>query len=146
MPLKYSTIVLLLLSSALCFAQNVKFTEKNIGKEIFQKTEDGDTRSTYLGNITDKKSKILFSVVKEFSRIRAARVYHGNSWLVFYGSNKKFKAKYHFDMPNELPFKLHANTLYFYDIDEKPVKVVNILIDSQLPKLIFNSSSIYFAQ
>lgn len=146
MLLRYSAIILLLFSSALCSAQNIKFSAENIGKEIFQKTQNGDTRSTYLGKITDKDSKILFYVVKEFSRIKAANVYHGNSWLIFYGPEKKFSAKYHFDLPNELPFKLHTNKLYFYDIDEKPVKVLNILIGNQLPKLIFNSSLITFTQ
>lgn len=145
--MRYSAIILLLLlSSTLCFAQNVIFIEKNIGKEIFQKTENGDTRSTYLGKITDKNQRNLFYVVKEFSRIKAAMAYHGNSWLIFYSPNKKFKARYHFSMPNELPFKLNNNTLYFYDTDEKPVKVLTLKINSQLPKQIFNSSSISFMQ
>lgn len=145
--MRYSAIILLLLlSSTLCFAQNVIFIEKNIGKEIFQKTENGDTRSTYLGKITDKNKRNRFYVVKEFSRIKAAMVYHGNSWLIFYSPNKKFKARYHFSMPNELPFKLNNNTLYFYDTDEKPVKVLTLKINSQLPKQIFNSSSISFMQ
>lgn len=145
--MRYSAIILLLLlSSTLCFAQNVIFIEKNIGKEIFQKTENGDTRSTYLGKITDKNQRNLFYVVKEFSRIKAAMAYHGNSWLIFYSPNKKFKARYHFSMPNELPFKLNNNTLYFYDTDEKPVKVLTHKINSQLPKQIFNSSSISFMQ
>ena len=147
MLLRYSAItLLLLLSSTLCFAQNVLFIEKNIGKEIFQKTEHGDIRSTYLGKITDKNRKNLFYVVKEFSRIRAAKVYHGNSWLIFYSSNKKFKARYHFGMSNELPFKLNTNTLYFYDTDEKPFKVLTFKINSQLPRQIFNSSSISFTK
>lgn len=147
MLLKYSAItLLLLLSCTLCFAQNVSFIEKNIGKEIFQKTEHGDTRSTYLGRITDKNRKNLFYVVKEFSRIKADRVYHGNSWLIFYNSNKKFKARYHFGMSNELPFKLNTNILYFYDMDEKPVKVLKLKINSRLPRQIFNSSSISFTQ
>ncbi|RLJ80735.1 hypothetical protein BCL90_1534 [Pedobacter alluvionis] len=147
MLIRYSAIILLLLlSSTLCFAKNVIFIEKNIGKEIFQKTENGDTRSTYLGKITDKNQKNRFYVVKEFSRIKAAMVYHGNSWLIFYSPNKKFKARYHFDMPNELPFKLTTNTLYFYDTDEKPVKVLAFKINSRLPKQIFNSSTISFTQ
>jgi len=145
--MRYSAIILLLLlSSTLCFAQNVILIEKNIRKEIFQKTENGDTRSTYLGKITDKNQRNLFYVVKEFSRIKAAMVYYGNSWLIFYSPNKKFKARYHFSMPNELPFKLNNNTLYFYDTDEKPVKVSTLKINSQLPKQIFNSSSISFMQ
>lgn len=139
-------MLLFLFSSAICFAQNIAFTEKNIGKEIFQKTEDGDTRSTYLGNITDKNSKILFYVVKEFSRIRAAKVYHGNSWLILYNPDKKFKAEYHFDMPEELPFKLRANALYFYDTEQKPVKILTVRIGAQLPKQIFNSSPISFTR
>lgn len=147
MLLRYSaTILLLLLSSTLCFAQNVMFIEKNIGKEIFQKTEHGDTRSTYLGKITDKNRKNLFYVVKEFRRIKAAMVYHGNSWLIFYSPSKKIKARYHFGMSNELPFKLNTNTLYFYNTDEKPVKVLTLKINSRLPRQIFNSSSISFTQ
>lgn len=147
MRLRYSAIILLLLLlSTLCFAQNVMFIEKNIGKEIYQKTEHGDTRSTYLGKITDKNQKNLFYVVKEFSRVKAAVVYHGNSWLIFYSPNKKFKARYHFGMSIELPFKLNTNTLYFYDTDEKPVKVLTLKINSRLPRQIFNSSSISFTQ
>ena len=59
--------LLLLLSSTLCFAQNMMLIEQNIGKEIFQKTKYGDIRSTYLGKITDKNGKNLFYVIKEFS-------------------------------------------------------------------------------
>jgi len=120
--------------------------EQNIGKEIFQKTKYGDIRSTYLGKITDKNGKNLFYVIKEFSRIKAAMVYHGNSWLIFYSPDKKLKARYHFDMPVELPFKLSSNTFYFYDTDEKPVKVLALKMNSQLPKQILNSSPISFIQ
>ncbi|WP_316826937.1 hypothetical protein [Pedobacter miscanthi] len=146
MQLKYVTIILLLFSPTLCFTQNIKFTNKNIGRKIFQKTEYGETQSTYLGKIEDKNKKILFYVIKEFRRIKAARVYHGNSWLIFYGPDKKFKAQYHFDMPNELPFKLNINTLYFYNTDKKPAKLLTLIIDNQLPKQIFNSSQISFTQ
>jgi hypothetical protein len=147
MLIRYSAIILLLLlSSTLCFAQNVIFIKKNIGKEMLKKTENVDTKSTYLGKITDKNRKNRFYVVKEFSRIKAAIVYHGNSWLIFYNPNKKFKARYHFCMPDELPFKLNNNTLYFYDTNEEPVKVLTLKINSQLPKQIFNSSSISFMQ
>ncbi len=143
--------LLSLISSTWCLSQsiassNIDLTQKNIGKNILQKTKDGDLKSTYLGKIIDKNGKVRFYVVKEFSRIKAAMVYHGNSWLIFYSPNKKLKARYHFDMPNELPFKLNNNTLYFYDTDEKPVKVLTLKINSQLPKQIFNSSSISFTQ
>jgi len=122
------------------------FIEKNIGKEIYQKTEHGDIRSTYLGKITDKNQKNLFYVVKEFSRVKAAIIYHGNSRLIFYNADKKFKAQYHFDMPDELPVKLNANTLYFIDKDQKPAKILTLSINDQLPEQILNSHQASFTK
>lgn len=58
---------------------------------------------------------------------------HGNSRFIFYHADKKFKAQYHFDMPDELPVKLNTNTLYFIDKDQKPAKTLTISINDQLP-------------
>ena len=146
-----SIILLLLISSTWCLGQsiddsNINLTQKNIGKNILQSTKESDLRSTYLGKITDKDGKVKFYVVKEFSRIKAAIIYHGNSRLIFYNADKKFKAQYHFDMPDELPVKLNANTLYFIDKDQKPAKTLTLSINGQLPEQILNSHQVSFTK
>jgi len=151
LPKSLSIILVLLISSAWCFGQsiddpNIDLAQKNIGKNIFQKIKNGDLRSIYLGKITDKNRKVKFYVVKEFSRIKAAMVYHGHSRLIFYNADKKFKAQYQFDMPDELPVKLKANTLYFIDKNQKPAKTLTLLINDRFPEQIFNSNQVSFIQ
>jgi hypothetical protein len=146
-----SISLLLFISCLKCTAQsiempNIDLVQQNIGKNIFQKTVNGDLTSTYLGEIRNENGAVKFYVVREFSRIKAAIVYHGNSRLIFYNVAKKFKAQYQFDMPDELPFKLKSNRLYFRDSDQKPIRILSLKINQHLPEQIFNSHSVSFSQ
>lgn len=143
MLLKVISILLLSLISSWCLGQsnnspNIDLNQQNIGKSLFKKSKGGDLKSTYLGKISDTSGKVRFYVVTEFMRFRADIVYHGQSKLIFYNSSKKVNAQYYFDMPEELPFKLESNTLYFHDSNEK-LSLLTLQIGEQLPKHIFNS-------
>jgi len=125
---------------------NIDLVQKNIGKTIHQSGQDWKSESTYLGQITDQSGKLRFYVVKVFTKLKAAIVYHGNSKLIFYNPRKKFYAFYQFSMPNELPFKLQSNSFYFYANEAKPTETSTYKIDSQLPRFFLNSSTISYTR
>lgn len=123
---------------------NIDLVKKNIGKTIHQSGQGWKSESTYLGKITDQKGRLRFYVVKVFTKIKAAIVYHGTSKLIFYNSSKNFYAFYQFSMPGELPFKLQSNCFYFHNNESKPAETTTFKIACQLPRFFMNSSTISY--
>jgi hypothetical protein len=101
--------------------------KKKVGKDISQRT--------LLGTVNDKKGVLKYYVVKEFLRVQAAIVYHGNSRIIFFNSKKKMVRQAFLHSNDELPFKLDNNCLYFYFLNSgvKRIFVLNIQV---LPKMI----------
>jgi hypothetical protein len=60
---------------------------------------------------------------------------HGNSWLRFFNTKGKLMGAYNIGMPNELPYKLQHNNLYFR-LDKRGGVSKTVLITDKLPKLL----------
>ena len=88
-------------------------TQRNLGKTITKRIGNDISQRTYLGTIRTKSGEIKYFVLKEFYRVKAAVVYHGHSRLIFCSPNKKIFAQYILDLPDQLPYKLQQNILYF---------------------------------
>ena len=108
--------------------------EKKVGKKICGRFEQNISQATYLGAIYDKKGVLKFHVVKEFYKVKAAVVYHGHSRVLFFNSKNRLVAQTMFDMPNELPYKLIHNALYFKRLGTTLPHSTKIYISEFLPK------------
>lgn len=86
---------------------------QQIGKVVKNKFEYRTSEATYLGQILDINGKTKYYVVKEFYKVKAAVVYHGHSRMLFFNPNKNLVAQSIVDMPDELPYRLYNNFLYF---------------------------------
>jgi hypothetical protein len=106
------------------------------GKTFINKSYYDTTWRTYLGKIKDTKTKNYYYVLKEFSKVRAAATWHGHSNLYIYSKQKKLIATIDMGMPYYLPFKLHANNLYFNYTQNRTTKFFKIPIPFILPKII----------
>lgn len=121
---KTFTLVIFFLSiSSILFCQSLQnFTDvldkKIVGKVFTKRVGQDISQRTFLGTIKDRNGKIKYYVVKEFLRIKAAVVYHGHSSILFFSPQKKLALRAILSMPDELPFKLQKNSLYFkYKVD-----------------------------
>ncbi len=74
--------------------------------------------ATYLGRVLNSGGKTKYYVVKEFYKVKAAVVYHGHSRILIFNPSKKLIAQAIVNMPNELPYRLKNNTLYFNYIEK----------------------------
>jgi hypothetical protein len=92
----------------------------------------------YLGVIKDNDGTTIYHVISNFRLVQAAIQKHGHSEIVFLDKNLKVKRGYELSMPEDLPFKLEDNVLYFYYIDNqtKTKQVFKTNISRDLPKLI----------
>ena len=86
---------------------------KRIGKTVVKKVKQDISERTFLGSIKDNKGNVRYYVVKEFLRVKAAVVYHGHSRILFFSPRKKLLLQAILSMPDELPYKLKNNALYF---------------------------------
>jgi hypothetical protein len=66
-----------------------------------------------LGGIYDRQGRVRYYVVAEFYRVQAAIMMHGHSRVLFLNPQRVVVAQYEFGMPEELPYKLVQNTLFF---------------------------------
>jgi len=99
------------------YSKFVKTGKKS--KKQFVKTKDRDTENIiYLGDIKNKNGLTIYFVLSSFSVTQAAIQKHGHSNVIFLDSAKTFKKEYEIGLPEELPFKLQNNTLFFYYIDD----------------------------
>lgn len=83
------------------------------GKAYAEKSADFKTKITCLGIIHNSRNDTLFYVLTENYNVKAAIQWHGHSRIVFLGKNKKIKGFYSLNSPEELPYKLAGNTLFF---------------------------------
>jgi hypothetical protein len=105
-----------------------------IGQTYSEKSSTFKTKVTYLGTILNANKGTLFYVLTENYDVKAAIEWHGHSRIVFLGKNKRMKAFYSLNLPEELPNKLADNVLYFKD--KKSGKVTKQKITGKLPDLI----------
>lgn len=105
-----------------------------VGKAYYEKSADFKTKIIYLGIIHNSKNDTLLYVLTENYNVKAAIQWHGHSRIVFLGKNKKIKGFYSLNLPEELPYKLASNTLYFKDKTTKTVTKQKI--SGALPDLI----------
>lgn len=106
-------------------------------KEKEQKIREENLEETiiYLGVV--ELSGKLFYVLTSYREIQAALVVHGHSTIYILDSKKKIVREYELGQPEELPFRVENNSLYFHYIDSKTNerKIYINKIDKELPKL-----------
>lgn len=116
-----------------------KYIVANSSKKThFIKTKSGDSRITYLGTVRNRKGDTLYYVLSDFSRVKAAIQMHGHSNIIFLNNKKEEIKKFDVGLPENLPFKLLNNVLYFKHINDKTKKekLYKFEISATLPKLI----------
>jgi len=99
------------------------------------KEENLEEIITYLGDIQlDGK---LYYVLTSFRSIQAALVKHGHSTIYILDSKKRIVKEYELGLPEELPFKIESNKLYFHykDSKTKKRKIYINKIEKELPEL-----------
>ena len=103
--------------------------KQNIKKENLEET------IIYLGNIQIDGKK--FYVLTSFKRIQVALVKHGHSIIYILDSKKRIVKEYELGLPEELPFKIENNSLYFRYKDSKTNKrkIYINRIEKELPEL-----------
>ena len=112
--------------------------EHSINKKQTVKTDDGKEDIIYLGKIKNKGGKNLFYILTIYSEVQAAIEIHGHSNVIYLGNNKVFKKQFELGSPQDLPFKLENNNLYFNYLNSKTKKkelYVNH-VGKQIPKLL----------
>lgn len=105
------------------------------GKVIIKKVGKDISQRTFLGTIKDNQGHIKYYVVKEFLRIQAAIVYHGHSSILFFNDKKKLVKEAILNLPEELPFKLVSNFLYFKYLENGSTRIFKEKIEP-LPEMI----------
>ena len=93
-----------------------------INKKQFMKSSDNKEEIIYLGKIKNSKGKVLNYVLAIYSEVQAAIIIHGHSNVLFLDKKKVIKKQFDLDLPNELPFRLKNNTLYFHYYNNKTKK------------------------
>ena len=109
-----------------------------INKKQKNKTKYGKEEIVYLGEIKDNNGNPISHVLSIYGEVKAAIEVHGHSEIIFINNNLKQKKEYYLNDPEELPFKLENNNLYFHYKDEETAKE-SIYIDTigtKLPWLI----------
>jgi len=118
---------------------NFQFVSKMKINETMKKRDNGKLETIkFLGNILDIGGKSLFKVVTVTSKTQASKIMHGQSQVVFLKTTSYSVAKtYNLSLPEELPFKLEKNTLFFNYKDESGKEsVYTNKIGANLPKLL----------
>jgi hypothetical protein len=138
--MKTLILILFLSSTLIAFGQSnysKYIVADSVGKTEFVKHKDGDEKITYLGVIKKQNSDTLYYVIITFRRVQAAIVMHGHSDIIFLNRDYKEAKSYELGLPEELPYKLVNNVLYFKYVDEKTGKkaVFKNKIETVLPKM-----------
>jgi hypothetical protein len=112
---------------------NSKFKLKT---QIIRRT-DYEESVTYLGELKLEKGQIFY-VLTSFKKIQAAIVKHGVVNIYILDINKKLVREYRLNLPEELPFKVKNNSLYFHYAEANTLKLKIFInkIGPELPKLI----------
>lgn len=109
-------------------------TKLKTKKQQFKK-ENFEETIVYLGDIHVNGK--LYYVLTSFKRIQAALVKHGHSTIYILDSKKRIVKEYGLGLPEELPFKVENNCLYFHYKDSKTnkQKTYTNRIEKELPEL-----------
>ena len=110
---------------------------KKAGRPVRQHHAYRISTATYLGNVTGNDNRVIYFIVKEFYEIHASSTYHGHSRILFFDAGHKFVTKVNVDVPEELPFKLQSNVLYFRYTDRGKIKIKQEKLGRTLPAWIF---------
>jgi hypothetical protein len=141
MQLSKLIILILLLNTT-----NKSYSKKNysfkkiihsniIGKVFINKSNEDTCWRTYLGKIYDKKKKVKYYVIKEFSKNKAASTWHGHSNIYIFGLSKILFASINVGMPDNLPYKYYNNTFYFHYKENNVLKIYKTKIETPIPKI-----------
>jgi len=100
-----------------------------------RKGENLEETIIYLGDI--QLNGKLFHVLTSYREIQAALVVHGHSTIYILDSKKRIVKEYELGQPEELPFMVENNSLYFHYIDSKTNERKTYInkIEKELPKL-----------
>lgn len=141
-----SKIKLLLLLLLLIGFVNAKSQDRNyqfvFKMKINETMKKGDKikKETFkfLGNILDVYGNPIFKVITFVSKNQASKVVHGQSQVIFLNpTTYNVVRMYYLSLPEELPFKLEKNKLFFNYKDDNGKKLVYTnAIDTSLPKLL----------
>jgi hypothetical protein len=98
---------------------------------------DFEESVTYLGELKLGKGQIFY-VLTSFLKIQAAIVKHGIVKIYILDINKKLVREYRLNLPEELPYKIKNNSLYFHyaDANTSKLKIFINKIGPELPELI----------
>lgn len=134
-------LILLLINTVNIKSQdiNFQFISKMKVNEILKKRIHGKQETIkFWGTIVDINGKSLFKVVSVISKIQASKVIHGQTQVIFLEPKSYTIAKiYNLSIPEELPFKLEKNKLFFYYKDKNGKRLVYTNeIEANLPKLL----------
>lgn len=108
-------------------------------KQIIKLKEYNDREEiTYLGTINDNRDVILYHVLTVFRTVQAAIVVHGHSNIIYLDKDKNIARQYEVGGPEDLPFKLEKNALYFHlpDSNKNHNKTYIFEVGTTLPKVI----------
>jgi hypothetical protein len=112
------------------FVSNLKVNEKKV-----RNSKEGKKETLYLGDIKNEKGKSLFHIVSQYSFVKATS--HGFSTIYYLDEGYNVIQHYELGNPEELPFQLLDNQLYFNYTDEEGNKRVFVnKVGSSLPKTI----------
>jgi hypothetical protein len=100
------------------------------------KEENSEETIVYLGEI--QVNGKLFYVLTSFRRIQSALIKHGHSTIYILDSIKRIVKNYELGLPEELPFMIKNNSLYFHYKDSKTNKRKTYIyrIEKELPEFI----------
>ena len=101
------------------------------------KNPHGYEQINYLGPIKKSNGDTLYYVFGIFTGVQAAITIHGHSNIVYLNRKYKEVKSYDIGMPENLPYKLNNNTLYFKYVDETTKKkhIFKNKVGTILPKV-----------
>jgi hypothetical protein len=135
--LRWSFILLLVANITAINAQSINYHKliksNKPGFKIIHQLKNESSNCEYLGAVKSPTGRPIYHVINQFTRLKAAITFHGNSRLLFFDEKEKLKYAYNMGMPDELPYKLLDNKLYFKSARAKTDTVV---LNSKLPKVL----------
>jgi hypothetical protein len=122
MTMKKTLIILIILFTTKLFGQSnyAKYiVVDSLKKTQLVKSSDREEKINYLGVIKKTNGDTLYYIFTVFTKIKYG---HGHSNIIYL--NKKYNEVKNYDasIPEQLPYKLKDNTLYFKYVDEQTGK------------------------
>lgn len=104
----------------------------------YVKHKYGDEKIQYLGVIRKSNKDTLYFAFSVFERVQAAMVMHGHSNIIFLDKKRREVKRYDVNLPENLPYKLSANCLYFKYKNETTSKkeTYKFKIQAKLPDMV----------